>query len=299
MTTETRVLVLGAAGMLGHKLVEILSRRFHVTASLRGSAPPDGEAARYAFAEAHLLFGVDVASDEALANAFAVARPDIVINSVGIIKQLKEATDPLQSIAINALLPHRLARLCAQSETPARLIHFSTDCVFSGRRGPYGEADHPDAEDLYGRSKLLGEVAGPRCLTLRSSIIGRELRGGSGLVEWFVAQRGKRVKGYANALYTGITTAVMADLVAQVIRDFPELEGVWQVAAEPIDKFHLLQLIDRQLGLGIAIERDEDFHCDRRLDGARFRERTGIPLPDWDAMIAGLAAESPRYEMRS
>ena len=171
---------------------------------------------------------------------------------------------------MNALFPHQLARLCGRYD--ARLIHFSTDCVFSGTRGCYTENDPPDAQDLYGRSKLLGEVVGPGCLTIRSSIIGHELRAGMGLLEWFMAQRGNQVRGFANALYTGLTTPAMSDLVARAASEWPDLDGLWQVASEPISKYDLLGIVNRVYGLGITIERDAEFHCDRRLDGGRFRD---------------------------
>jgi dTDP-4-dehydrorhamnose reductase len=293
---QLRVLVLGGTGMLGHKLVQRLAARgLWVAATIRTASAPKTAASREALGRAQrLIENVDVLRDDALARAFASAEPDVVVNAVGVIKQLDAAKQPTPSILTNSLLPHRIAAICA--ERGARLIHLSTDCVFAGREGPYTESDSPDAEDLYGRSKLLGEVSQPGCLTLRSSIVGRELRGGSGVIEWFLSQRGKRVTGYARALYTGMTTNVMADLIGRLAIDHPQLHGIWQVASESISKYELLALVNSHFKLGIELIRDENFVIDRRLDGSRFRAQTGFSAPDWDAMIAGMKADPTPYD---
>jgi dTDP-4-dehydrorhamnose reductase len=284
--------------MLGHKLVQRLAARgLWVAAAIRSPAVPGTPAARAALACADQIFaGVDVLNDDQLAKVIAAAEPDLVANAVGVIKQLDAAKDPVAAIAVNALLPHRLASLCAKAG--ARLIHFSTDCVFSGRRGPYTEDSPPDAEDLYGRSKLLGEVTGRGCLTIRGSIIGRELRGGLGLIEWFMAQRGGRAAGYAGALYSGVTTTVMGDLVGELAVEFPDLDGLWHVASDAISKYDLLALVNHHYALGIALARDQSVVIDRRLDGGRFRARTGFSAPGWDAMIREMRADTTPYDMR-
>ena len=153
--------------------------------------------------------------------------------------------------------------------------------MFSGRQGPYTEDDVPDPVDLYGRSKLLGEVSGPGALTLRTSMVGRELRHHRGLIDWFVGERGRTVKGYARTLYTGLTTSALADLVGDILQFHAALEGVWQVSSDPITKFDLLQIVNQAYGLGIEIERDEQFLCDRRLDSTRFRRQVGTSPSMW------------------
>lgn len=277
-----RVLLLGAGGMLGHKLLERLPAHGHaVTGTVRDPVPDPALAARAP--GARLVGGV--AADEfgpvrALLDAL---RPEAVVNCVGIIKQLKQAKDAVPSIRINALLPHLLGEWCAARG--ARLVHFSTDCVFSGQRGPYQPDDPADAQDLYGRTKHMGEVAGPGCLTIRSSIIGHELKGHVSLVDWFLSRAGGEARGYARALYTGLPTVVMADLVARALADWRGLDGVWQATSEAIDKFALLGLINERYGLGVRLSRDEDFHCDRRLDGRAFSERTGWSAPAWPELV--------------
>lgn len=291
-----RVLVLGATGMLGHKLIQRLAARgLPVSGTMRSSSMPDTSAARLALGAAReILPDVDVLQDEALQAAIEAVNPDVVINAVGVIKQLDLSKDAVTSIATNALLPHRAAALC--KKRGARLIQFSTDCVFAGRKGPFAENSPTDAEDLYGRSKLLGEVSGPGCLTIRSSIVGRELRGRSSLVEWFLSQTGGQAKGFAGALYTGLTTNVMSDLVGKLITEHPEVDGIWHVASEPISKYELLQMVNTHYGLGINLECDETFFCDRRLDGSNFAKLTGFGAPRWDTMISQMREDPTPYD---
>jgi dTDP-4-dehydrorhamnose reductase len=287
-----RVMVLGAGGMLGHQILRRLGRRCETVGTLRG----DGEPYRLApaLAGARLRLRVDAADIHSVARVLDEIRPDAVINCVGIVKQREAANDPVCAIDINALFPHRLVRLCR--ERSVRLVHFSTDCVFSGRRGPCSESDVPDAEDLYGRTKFLGEIGGPGCLTIRSSVIGREIVGRASLVEWFLSQRGRRIKGFANALYTGLTTLVMADLVADLLTGFSTLEGVWHVSSEPISKFDLLNMVNDRYDAGVTIERDDTFFCDRRLDSSRFRAMTGFVPTPWQSMIEAMHREQTAYE---
>lgn len=293
MSERRKVLVLGATGMLGHKLVQKLSDQFDVCGTVRGEA---AEYRKYpALADATLVSGVTAEDADSLTRALDVAHPDVAINCIGIVKQLKEAKNPLAAIRINALLPHQLAELC--HARGIRLVHFSTDCVFSGRKGNYTEDDVPDAEDLYGRTKLLGELTAPGCLTLRTSIVGRELHRGLGLIEWFLSQRGGRVKGFAQALYTGLTTNAMADLIVDLISKVPDLSGLWHVSSDPISKYDLLQIVNKVFDLGISIERDEEFFCDRRLDSSRFQARTGFRPQSWDQMIAKMHDDPTVYEL--
>ena len=286
-----RVIVLGAAGMLGHKLLQRLRTEHEAAATIRDSALDAGLSR--ALAGVKLYTGVDATDLASLERAVDDWKAQVLINCIGIIKQSKTANDPLPSIAINSLLPHQLAQIAAAHG--ARLVHFSTDCVFSGRRGNYVEDDEPDPVDLYGRSKLLGEVTAPNALTLRTSIVGRELRGHLGLIDWFLSQRGGRINGYVRALYSGLTTLAAADLVAWLIRAHPDLQGLWQVSGEPISKFDLLQTVKRAYGLDIEIAPDEHFVCDRRLDSTRFRKHTGWRPPAWEDMIAAMRRDESTY----
>lgn len=288
---SVRVIVLGAAGMLGHKLLQRLRSHYEIAGTIREPLPDAGLCR--VLQGIRLYPDVDASDLAALQRAIEDWDAQVVLNCIGIIKQTKAANDPLTSIAINSLLPHQLARLAAARG--AKLIHFSTDCVFSGHRGNYVEDDVPDPVDLYGRSKLLGEVTAPNALTLRTSIVGRELRGHLGLIDWFLSQRGRRISGYVHALYSGLTTIAAADLIGWLIRTHPKLEGLWHVSSEPISKFDLLQIVKRVYGLDIDIAPDEAFVCDRRLNSTRFRKCTGWRPASWQDMIAGMHLDEATY----
>jgi dTDP-4-dehydrorhamnose reductase len=231
-----KVLVLGVSGMLGNAVFRLLSDSagFEVT----GTARSVGAASRLREdLRANVIAGVDVEQFDSLARAFALARPDAVVNCIGLVKQLAEADDPLTALPVNAILPHRLARLCAVAG--ARLVHVSTDCVFLGTKGLYTESDAPDARDLYGRSKLLGEVDYANAITLRTSIIGHELGSTHGLVGWFLGQSGE-VRGYTRAIFSGLPTVELATVIRDRVLPDVSLRGVHHVAAAPVSKYDLL-----------------------------------------------------------
>jgi dTDP-4-dehydrorhamnose reductase len=232
-----------------------------------------------------LFFGVDVEQNDSLIEAFTRIRPDVVINCVGLVKQLVVAEDPLQAIPINAILPHRLARLCKLAG--ARLVHISTDCVFSGDKGLYTEADAADAKDLYGRSKYLGEVDYPHAITLRTSIIGHELDGARSLIGWFLAQTGS-VKGYRRAIFSGLPTVEIARVIRDYVIPHPELHGLYHVSAAPISKFDLLTLVAQTYGKTIDIVADDQLVIDRSLDSTQFRQATGFSPKPWAELISSM-----------
>ena len=287
-----RVLVLGGAGMLGHKVCQVFRQRFDTWATvLPGYRAPGG----YEILQAdHLLDGVDAFQLDSVVRAMAEVKPDAVINCIGIIKHLRAAKDPIVSLTINSLFPHQLANLCRACG--ARMVHMSTDCVFSGRKGMYTEDDVSDAEDLYGRTKFMGEVGAPGCLTVRTSIIGRELDTANGLIEWFLSQKGRKVQGYREATFTGFTTDALARIIADVLENHPQLSGVYQVSSDPINKFDLLGLINKVYGLGIEIEPNSEFVCDRSLDSSRFRSAIGFQPPTWEEMMEETHRDPTPYD---
>jgi len=286
-----KTLILGGSGMLGHKLWQTLAGRFDAYATFRRR--PAVYARFEIFDLARAVENVSAQDFDSVVRAVAKVQPEVVINCVGVVKQDAAAKDPLTSIYINSLFPHRLAEVCRAANV--RLIHLSTDCVFSGKRGSYAESDPSDAEDLYGKSKFLGEVAGEGCLTLRTSMIGRELAGSQGLLEWFLSQQGKSVRGFRHAIFSGFTTQALAEIIAWIIEEHAELQGVWHVAAEPISKFDLLTLIKDTAGLKVEIEADDTFSCDRSLNAERFRQATGFVPPSWSDMISRLFQDTTPY----
>ena len=274
------MLVFGGTGMLGHELVRTLSETFdvHFTARDLGLA-----------ARANLPGTVHEfeAREHDPAQLIARLSPAAVVNAVGIVKQLPEASVPTLAIAVNSLFPHRLNEACVELGT--RLIHISTDCVFAGAL-PIGEryleTDLPDAHDLYGRTKLLGEVQDGAGLTLRTSILGWELERTTGLLEWFAAQDGATVGGFTHALFSGLTTGELARIVHRVVDAFPGLRGLFHVASEPITKYELLRLLRDALGQSTEIQPRDTPVVNRALDGSRFERSTGIVVPGWKQMIA-------------
>ncbi len=282
-----KILILGGDGMLGHQLLRTWTGTHDVRVTLR---QPLAAYARFGLFTAGNSIDRVEATDQARIEAVVrQQQPDAVVNCIGIVKQRSEAKAAIPSIEINALLPHRLRAWCEASG--ARLVHISTDCVFSGRAGGYRESDTPDPADLYGRSKLLGEVEHAPGVTLRTSIIGLELSRFTGLVEWFLAQRGI-IHGFRRAIYTGLTTRELARVIAHVLLRQPGLHGVWQVASAPITKYDLLvrlsAMLDRR---DIEIEADDVFACDRSLSGDAFTAETGYVAPSWDAMLEELARD--------
>jgi dTDP-4-dehydrorhamnose reductase len=276
-----RILVFGASGMLGNAMFRV----FGESAEHEVMATARTEGTRRHFSaelSQRLLTGIDIDNHDSVVRAFATAMPDVVINCVGIVKQVADVEDLLQAIPRNTLFPHRLAQLCRLCG--ARLVHVSTDCVFSGTKGMYTEADQPDAPNLYGRSKLLGEVSERHTITLRTSIIGTEQSGARSLVGWFLAQEG-RVKGYRKAIFSGLPTVELSTLVRDYVLPQPEIHGLYHIAAEPIDKESLLRLVAAEYGKEIEIEPCDEVVIDRSLDASRFREATGYVPPPWPELV--------------
>jgi len=276
-----RVLVLGVTGMLGNAMLRFMSENTDLAAY--GTARKE-EAKQWFSGKltGQIIAGVDVENHDSLVKAFAKVRPDVVINCVGLVKQLADSNDPLQAVPINTLLPHRLAALC--QATGARLVQISTDCVFSGAKGNYQESDLPDADDLYGRSKLLGEVDYPHAITLRTSIIGHEMSGHRSLVGWFLSQQGS-VKGFTRAIFSGLPTVELARVVCDFVLPSPQLHGLYHVAAKPINKFDLLKLVAQTYGKDIEIVPSDDLVIDRSLNAGRFKAVTGYVPPEWPDLV--------------
>jgi dTDP-4-dehydrorhamnose reductase len=288
-----RILVLGGEGMMGHKAFQLLSSRFETHATFLEKQSPWQTFPMYA-GNARTHGGVDALDFRTVEDTVRKIKPDWIINCIGIIKQLKEASDPILCISLNSLFPHQLAKLC--TATGVRMIHLSTDCVFSGRKGNYAEDDASDADDLYGRSKYIGEVSGLGCLTIRSSIFGRDFLKQSALLEWLLSNRGGRVRGFRNSIYSGFPTQVIATIMGDIIEFHPALSGLYQIASTPISKYELLVKIRDAMKLEIAIDPWDDPPCDRSLRADRFVAATGYRLPTWDQMIRTLADDTTPYD---
>ncbi len=280
-----RVLIVGGNGMLGSQLLRSYTGRHEVMVTLRQRR--DAYRGGSLFRGDNSYENVDVRDAGRLGQVMAAFQPEVVVNAAGVVKQRDQAKEAVSCIEINSLVPHKLRDLC--EKYGSRLIHISTDCVFSGTTGGYVESSQPDATDLYGRSKLLGEVSAAPGITLRTSIIGPELDQKRSLIEWYLAQRGE-IRGFTRAIYTGFTTLEMARIIERAMLQHPHLSGLWQVASEPIDKCSLLVMLGGFLGrTDISVKPDHDFYCDRSLIGAAFNQETGYSPPSWTTMLEELA----------
>lgn len=276
-----KVLVLGASGMLGSAVMRTLSEKtdWEVFGTLRSAGAKRFFSPQIA---ERLIVGCDVENHDSLVHVFQRIQPDVVVNCIGLIKQVADADDPLLALPINSLLPHRLAALCALGK--ARLIHISTDCVFNGSRGGYTEDDQSNAIDLYGKSKYIGEVYAPHAVTLRTSIIGHELQSAHGLIEWFLLQK-EQCHGYSQAVFSGLPTIALAQLIRDVVIPHTELSGLYHVAAKPISKFDLLSLVAKVYAKPITIVPDDHLVIDRSLNADKLTRDTGFVAPAWPDLI--------------
>lgn len=289
------ILILGGAGMLGHKLFQQLRKSYPKTfCTIRGSVNDGPIQNVELFHTGGVVEHFDVANFSAVERFLLEQKPIVVINCIGIIKQRAAAKEAIPSIEINALFPHRLASVC--ESWGGRLIHFSTDCVFSGKRGNYTEKDAADAQDLYGRTKCLGEATSGPAITLRTSIIGRELAHRESLLEWFLQQNHKRISGFTRAIFSGVTTNYMTHVIETLIKDYPKLTGLFQVTSPAISKFDLLCLLRDSYRLDVEIIPDSDFYCDRSMKGEKFTQATGLTCPSWPELVAELTSDDTPYE---
>ena len=280
-TKSTSILVVGATGLIGSTIYKYLSAnpKFSVFGSIRNSSDKRFFSSSLS---SNLLSRADASDYQNWNNIFKKIKPDIVINCLGITKHLKGGNDPLVTIPMNAYFPHYLNALC--QEYDARLIHISSDCVFSGNRGGYLEDDTPDAEDFYGKSKALGEILDGPAITLRTSTIGHELHTNFGLLDWFLGQKGS-CQGYKKAFFSGVPTIELARIIEEYVIPGPKLQGLYHVGANKISKFDLLTQIACEYGKKIEIIPNTTFRIDRSLNSDRFYEATGYKPPSWMQLI--------------
>ena len=279
-TNKCDIFILGSSGMLGNTLLRYFEslNQYKVIGSIRGTNPP----AELNIFRKLLCNNLDVEDEENLFNVLSKYQPKIVINCIGVVKQLSFSKDPIKSIVINSLLPHKLSEICKSIDS--RLIQISTDCVFSGKKGMYSEFDNSDAQDLYGKTKFLGEVVSSNDITLRTSIIGHELETSHSLLEWFLSQENE-VKGFRKAIFSGLPTIELARIIHKFIIPNRNLKGLYHVSSDPIDKFTLLNLISEIYRKEIKVTPDDNLIIDRSLSSKKFKQETGFVPLSWENMI--------------
>lgn len=285
-----RLLILGANGMLGGSIHRYFSQTEHITLGTVRSTSSKNLISELGFD--NIIDGIDVLVAGCLENLIEDYQPDYVFNCIGLIKQLSTSKQPALAIEINSLIPHKIAQLC--NKYNSQLIHFSTDCVFSGKTGNYSESSIPDAFDLYGRSKLLGEVAYDNHITFRTSIIGHELESNVSLINWFLNQRNS-VKGFSNAIFSGLPTYYIADFIYNYIINNSKISGLYHLSAEPIDKYSLLNLVKEEYSTEMDIIDYPDFVINRSLNSDRLRSTLNFTPPNWQELIKKMHYEYNLY----
>lgn len=284
-----KVLILAGNGMLGHKLAMTFQGRAELYVTYRDNPI---RYPGYNLNEKNIIRGVDVLDLDRVEAVIDWIKPDVIVNAAGVIKQ-RQAEDTI-FFAVNSFFPKSLGRICDQRDI--RLIHISSDCVFSGKAGGYREDDDTDPNEVYGASKMLGEELGSRSLVLRTSLIGWQLRDFNGLLSWFIKNKNEQsIAGYTHAIFSGVTTSVFSDLILEIIQDHAQISGVYHVASRPISKFDLLGGMRDRLHLPMLIRQDMSLICDRSLCGDKLRGAIGWSAPAWDLMLDSIVGEWPSY----
>ena len=287
------VLVLGATGLIGNRLVRTLKKDFEVFGTTR--KPKLSKKFTDQMLEAsHWLLNSSPTDFSVLEREVRSLKPNIIVNCLGVIKSKLSMFDVEESISVNALFPHQLSKLCRNNGI--RLIQLSTDCVFSGDKGNYVESDVPNPVDIYGRTKSLGELVNDHDLTIRTSFVGREIDSFTNLFEWAIRNKNSRIVGYPRAIYSGLTTLALANVIRDVIHNQQNLVGLWHVSSESISKYQLLSLLNSVLSLNIDIEIDETFVCNRSLNSDAFRNKTTMTVPSWTEMLDDFAKDQDWYD---
>ena len=270
--------------MLGHTLFRGLAKLtdLNVTALVRSN---NNKTCFANWLQPRIISGCDVTKSHDLSNLFEITQPDIVINCVSSGQANLSSKEFEKNYSILALLPHRLAALCQIHKT--RLIHVSTDGVFSGDSGNYTEQSIPDARDQYGKLKAMGELTHSNTITLRTSIIGHELVTRKYLLEWFLLQE-EACRGYTGAIFTGITTLVLSRVIIDHIIPKSSLNGIYHVATDPITKYELLQIIAKIYKKNIKLIPDNRVVIDRSLNASKFMNATGYRAPDWLTLVESM-----------
>lgn len=277
-----KILILGGDGMIGHKMVQVLSNFNHeIIVSIREQR----DLTKQSFSSQVNVFFNDFLKENVFTFLDRV-NPDIIINAIGITIRRGVNDQVSNAIYINAYFPHHLANWAGIHNK--RLIHFSTDCVFSGSEGSYSEDATPNALDYYGKTKGLGEVFSKNSLTLRSSMIGPELFNKTELFEWVINNKEKEINGFSRVMYSGVTTVYMARLVADLIQNYKNLNGIYNLASNPISKFELLHLINSNFDLGLVINKDQNIVSNKTLDASKIENKLGVKSPSWNELIIEL-----------
>jgi len=288
-----KVCVFGAGGLLGHMLIRVLSESNDVFGITREKPKISSPLAKF-LSQEKWIGGVDASIPHSIDKIFETDQFDVAINCIGLIKQRDSIVSDIEMMVINGEFPHHLAQIANNHDT--QVIHISTDCVFSGIKGSYLESDKPDPVDVYGKSKLLGELNDSDNLTLRTSHIGRELTVKKSFVEWLVSQRGGHVNGYSHAIYSGLTTQALARTISKLLSGNSHLSGLFHVSSQPISKLEIINKLNELLDLQLTVTPDASVQINRSLNSEKFQNATSISPQTWDEMLSNLRQDQKTYE---
>ena len=288
-----KVCVLGAGGLLGHMLIRVLGATLDVYGTTRESRSDSSPLARF-LPQDKWIDNIDASKFDSINKVFGTTNFDTVINCIGLIKQRNAQTTEHEMMLINAEFPHHLAQVA--NHQGARVIHISTDCVFSGDKGNYVETDTPDPVDVYGKSKLFGELNDVKNLTLRSSHIGRELTIRKSFIEWLLSQKSGHVEGYGHAIYSGLTSQELARLISELLNAKKGITGMFHVSSQPISKLEIINKLNELLNLEIDVTSDSKVQINRSLNSDKFRLATNLIPNNWDKMLSDFCKDQKNYE---
>jgi len=276
-----KILILGSTGLIGSTLLKYFSKKNNF--KCYGGIQKKSDTIKLKNIKNIKLYKINYKKKRDIIKVFNQIKPDLIINCIGVTKQLVQKKKISEILRVNSVLPHYFAQI-VNLQKKIRLIHFSTDCVFSGTKGKYRETDLPDAQDIYGRSKLLGELSYPNTLTLRTSCIGHELQTKYGLLNWFLDQK-KSVKGYKNAIFSGLTSLEIAKVLYKFIIPNKNLEGLYHLSGKKISKYDLLNLIKKVYKKDIKININKNVKINRSLNSNSLQQITGYKPSGWNKII--------------
>ena len=279
-----KIIVLGASGLIGSYMFRELSKTFETFGTIRKSKIKYKDIAL--FKSNKIIDNIDILNLDNLNKLLESLKPNIIVNCIGVTKR-KISDNLLDVIKINSIFPHELVKWGLINS--ARIIHFSTDCVFNGLTGNYNEKSNTNAFDIYGKTKALGEIQYDNCLTIRSSFIGRELFDKTELLEWVISNNGKKIKGFKKTMYSGVSALFLSKFIKNIINDHIKLNGLFQLSTDiPISKYDLICLIRDCFDLNIEIiPENNKYHCPT-LDNSKLKNKMNFEIPSWKEMLVEL-----------
>jgi len=276
-----RIYILGISGMLGSKLFkEFLKKNYKIKGSTRVIPK------HFLNYKNYIDSNLDIFDIQKLKEKINKFKPNLIINCVGIIKQKISKTNEKNIFYINSIFPHELYKI--SNIIKARLIHFSTDCVFDGKKGNYDDKNETNANDIYGFSKALGELSYDNSITLRTSIIGHELSSKKSLLDWFLHLNKKNCYGYTKAYFSGLPTIEIFNFIQKFLLKKKKISGIYNLSSSRISKYNLLKKISKVYSKNINIIKNNKLKIDRSLNSKKLKKLVDYKCPPWNILIKNM-----------